>query len=71
MPNLWTFENAEKLKPFMDILIGNDIPYEILTKKGEVNKESGLIVFVEDHYYKRAKKELLRYRKRISNRHNR
>jgi hypothetical protein len=70
VPKLWTFENPEKLKPFMNVLIGNNIPFEILTKDGEVDNENGLIISVEEHEYKKAKKELLRYRKRISNRHN-
>ena len=54
----------------MNVLIGNNIPFEILTKDGEVDNENGLIISVEEHEYKKAKKELLRYRKRISNRHN-
>jgi len=71
VPNLWTFENQEKLNPFMNVLISNDIPFELLTRDGEVDAENGLIVSVEAHEFKKAKKELLRYRKRISNRHNR
>ena len=68
MQKLWTFENSDKLKPFMNVLIANDIPFETLTKDGEVDTENGLIVSVDEHVYKRAKKELLRFRKRITNR---
>jgi len=71
VPKLWTFENAEKLKPFITVLIDNDISFETLTKDGKVDSENGLIVSVDEYDFKRAKKELLRFRKRITNRNNR
>ena len=70
MPILWTFENPDKLKPFTVVLSDNNIPFEILSKSGKVDPEVGLIVSVDDYDFKKAKKVLLNYRKRISNRHN-
>ena len=70
MPILWTFENPEKLKPFTVVLDDNNIPFEIQSKSGKVDAENGLIIFVEEYEFKKAKKVLLSYRKRISNRHN-
>ena len=70
MPILWTFENPEKLKPFTVVLTDNNIPFEILSKSGKVDTEKGLIISVDEYEYKKAKKVLLSYRKRISNRHN-
>jgi hypothetical protein len=70
MPILWTFENPDKLKPFTVVLTDNNIPFEILSKSGKVDPEVGLIISVDDYDFKKAKKVLLNYRKRISNRHN-
>ena len=70
MPILWTFENPEKLKPFTVVLDDNNIPFEIQSKSGKVDPENGLIISVDEYEFKKAKKILLSYRKRISNRHN-
>ena len=70
MPILWTFENPEKLKPFTTVLNDNNITFEILSKNGKVDIEKGLIISVEEFEFKKAKKILLSYRKRISNRHS-
>jgi len=70
MPILWTFENPDKLKPFTEVLTDNGIPFDILSKSGKIDPEVGLIISVDDYDYKKAKKVLLNYRKRISNRHN-
>jgi hypothetical protein len=70
MPILWTFENQEKLTPFTVVLSDNNISFEILTKTGKVDTVKGLIISVDEYEYKKAKKILLSYRKRISTRHN-
>ena len=70
VPILWTFENQEKLTPFTAVLRDNNIPFEILKKTGKVDAEKGLIISVDEYEYKKAKKILLNYRKRISTRHN-
>ena len=70
MPILWTFEDKEKLKIFLDILNENDIPFDLLSKGKQIDSENGLIVSVDDNNFRKAKKLLLSHRKRISNRHN-
>ncbi len=70
MPILWTFEDQEKLKPFAELLIENDIPYQTLSKGKQVASEDGLMISVDDRDFKKAKRLLLSHRKRISNRHN-
>ncbi len=70
MAILWTFENKDKLKPFIKILEENDIDFDLLTKDKAVNPDLGLIVSVGDEDFKKAKKLLLNHRKGISNRHN-
>jgi len=70
MPILWTFENQEKLKPFIEILEENDIDFELYAKGKQTPSEDGLILCVDDYGFKRAKKLLLSHRKRISNRHS-
>jgi len=70
MAILWTFENKEKLKPFVKILEENDISFELQTKDNKNNPELGLLVSVRDEDFKKAKKLLLNHRKGISNRHN-
>jgi hypothetical protein len=70
MKILWTFDNKEKLEPFVNILKEKDISYEIKTKNNEIDFENGLIVYVEENDYKNAKKLLMNHRKRITNRHN-
>jgi hypothetical protein len=70
MPILWTFENQVKLESFRAVLNDNEIPHEVVSKSGKVDETYGLIVTVGDYEYKRAKKILLKYRKRLGNRHN-
>lgn len=67
---LWTFDNQEKLKPFVVILNDNGVSYELWMKGKTVSSEDGLIAAIAECDYKRAKKLLMNHRKRISNRHN-
>ena len=67
---VWSFENKDKLKPFLDILTDNAILYYLLDKSKKIESVEGLIVAVDDKDYKKAKKLLLGHRKRIGNRHN-
>jgi hypothetical protein len=67
---VWTFENKDKLKPFLDILNDNAILCYLLDKSKKIDSVDGLIVAVDDKDYKKAKKLLLGHRKRIGNRHN-
>ena len=61
---LWTFENEEKLNKFKDILKNNDIEYEIQSKNKQDSKDSGLVIAVIKNDYVKAKKLLMRHRKR-------
>jgi hypothetical protein len=67
---LWTFEDKDKLNPFLEVLRDTNISYELLLKGKQIVSDEGLILAVDESDYKRAKKILLGYRKRISNRHN-
>ena len=70
MQILWTFEDKDKLNPFLEVLRDTNISYELLLKGKQIVSDEGLILAVDESDYKRAKKILLGYRKRISNRHN-
>jgi hypothetical protein len=70
MPVLWTFEDQDKLKPFLEILKENDIGYVLLSKGKQVESDTGLALSVEEADVKKAKRLLLSHRKRISNRHS-
>ena len=70
MQILWTFEDQEKLKPFVEILKENDISFELLSKGKQTATEDGLVLSVDDRDFRKAKKLLLSHRKRISNRHH-
>jgi hypothetical protein len=67
---VWTFEDKNKLNPFLEVLRDNNISYELLLKGKQIVSDEGLILAVDESDYKKAKKILLDYRKRISNRHN-
>jgi hypothetical protein len=60
---LWTFENQEKMNKFIDVLKQHEIEYEIHSKM-EAGKASGLSVVVYEDDYEKAKKLLIRHRKR-------
>jgi hypothetical protein len=68
---LWTFEDKNKLNPFLEVLRDTNISYELLLKGKQIVSDEGLILAVDESDYKKAKKLLLGYRKKISNRHNR
>ncbi len=70
MQILWTFEDQDKLKPFTEVLKENDIPFELLSKGKQATSEDGLILSVNDGDFRKAKRLLLSFRKRISNRHH-
>ena len=61
---LWTFENEAKLNKFKDILKNNAIEYEIQSKNKQDSKDSGLVIAVIENDYVKAKKLLMRHRKR-------
>jgi hypothetical protein len=66
---LWTFENKAKLDLFASVLQNHDIAFEVLTKGMQENSDSGVVVSVDDSDYEEAKKLLVKYRRKNTNRH--
>jgi hypothetical protein len=65
---LWTFESKEKLDAFLPILQNNDIQYQQLAKGKQIASDSGVILSVEEDDYIEAKKLLMYYRRKNTNR---
>jgi len=61
MKSLWTFENKEKLDKFLAIIQEHGLEYEV-SSKGNKSGEQTLSVAEGD--YAKAKKLLLKHRKR-------
>jgi hypothetical protein len=65
MVHLWTFETRELLDRFAAILGEHGLAYEIQTKKAEAaTGADGLVIAVADADYTKARRLLLRHRKR-------
>jgi len=61
---LWTFETREKADAFLPVLQNNNINYETDGKKLPDSKHVGVTVLVEDKDYAKAKRLLMKHRKR-------
>ena len=61
MITLWTFIDKSKLEKFIEVLKSNEIEYEVGNEK---NPNSLVTVSVNEHDYEKAKKLLMRHRKR-------
>ncbi len=68
MTTLWTFEKKEKLDPFVSVLESIGIPYQLLSKSMTEDPKNGLIVAVEDGYFEDARRALVLYRRKNTNR---
>ena len=68
MKILWTFESKAKLDAFVPILENKEIPYEQLAKGKQIASESGVILSVEDSDYVEAKRLLMYFRRKNTNR---
>lgn len=64
MTILWTFQTQAKVELFAAILQEADIPYEIDSKGKQKAAGSEVTISVDDRDYERAKKLLMKYRKR-------
>lgn len=64
MTVLWTFDVPAKLERFIPILENHAIPYELSTKGKPAELGVAITVAVEESDLVKAKKHLLRYRKR-------
>jgi hypothetical protein len=60
MVTLWTFENQAKLDQFTGILKQNGMAYEV--ENGKTG--GGLVISVEEADYQKAKRLLMKHRKR-------
>jgi aspartokinase len=58
---LWTFENQPKLEHFADVLKSNDIEYEVGNQQAS---NSQVTISVNERDYTKAKKLLMKHRKR-------
>ena len=61
MKALWTFETREKLDKFLPIVDEHDIAYE-LSSTG--SKDTNITISVDENDYTKAKRLLLKHRKR-------
>lgn len=64
MKNLWSFEDQAKLELFTAVLDAHGIEYEVPPKSERKAAANGIPLAVEDREYEKAKKLLLKHRKR-------
>ena len=64
MKVLWKFESRVKLDPFITILERHNITYEISSTNQTSNSSGALILSVDENDYEKAKKLLMKHRKR-------
>jgi len=61
---LWTYENQAKTDPFIASLQEAEIPYETQSKAKQKGQSGEVTIFVDEKDYARAKKILMKHRKR-------
>jgi hypothetical protein len=61
---LWTFESKAKIDPFIVILEGHGITYEITSKNHSLKSNGEVTIAVDEDEYEKAKRLLMRHRKR-------
>jgi len=61
---LWTYENQAKTDPFIASLREAGIPYETQSKAKQKGQIGEVTIYVDEKDYARAKKILMRHRKR-------
>ena len=64
MTILWTFDSQAKALPFSGILDNAGIPYETQSKAKQKGANSEVAFLVDETDYTRAKKLLMKHRKR-------
>jgi hypothetical protein len=64
MRKLWTFENRDKMDLFAAILKEADIHYENQSLGKNLSSSNEVTISVDENEYERAKKILMKYRKR-------
>lgn len=68
MAKLWTFEKKEKLNPFAAVLRNAGIPFQLLSANMKEDEVNGLTVSVEEDYFEDARRLLINYRRKNTNR---
>lgn len=68
MKTLWTFDTQPKLEEFVSVLKNHDIAYEIASKGDPHKPINHVTVAVEERNFEKAKKLLLKHRKRRTSR---
>jgi hypothetical protein len=68
LKTLWTFETQAKLEDFVSILQNHDIAYEIAAKGNPQKPNNEVTLSVAEGDYEKAKKLLLKHRKRRTSR---
>ena len=68
MKTLWTFETQAKLEEFAAILQKHDVAYEIASKSQQQKPNNEVTISVDDKDFEKAKKLLLKHRKRRTSR---
>ena len=68
MKTLWTFDTQAKLEDFVVILQKRDIAYEIASKSNPQKPNNEVTVSVDEKDFEKAKKLLLKHRKRRTSR---
>jgi hypothetical protein len=68
LKTLWTFDTQAKLEEFAAILQKHEIAYEIASKSNPQKTNNDVTVSVEDKEFEKAKKLLLKHRKRRTSR---
>jgi hypothetical protein len=61
---LWTFESQAKLEQFAVILRSHDISFEVLSKNPKKTTSGEATISVDEKDYDKAKRILVRHRKR-------
>jgi hypothetical protein len=68
MRTLWTFDTQAKLEDFIVILQNHEVPYEIASKANPGRPNNEVTVSVNEKDFEKAKKLLLKHRKRRTSR---
>jgi hypothetical protein len=68
LKTLWTFETLPKLEEFGVILQNHDIAYETASKSQQQKANNEVTISVDEKDFEKAKKLLLKHRKRRTSR---
>lgn len=64
MRTLWTFINKDKLDAFLPSLVHHEIDHEVQSKNGLPYTQGEATILVDERDYEKARKLLMKHRKR-------